>query len=141
MPFNPERYPKDWPAISRRIRERAGQRCACTGQCGELHDDGARCGAPNGEVIFRHTEEPGRWIDRELLEANPESGEDAWGTKPVRVVLTVAHLDHDEGNNADGNLLAVCQRCHFGIDRKDNARRRRARNAAGELPGLEVPRG
>lgn len=30
MPIRPEnkaRYPKDWPAISRRIRERAGQRC------------------------------------------------------------------------------------------------------------------
>lgn len=30
MPIRPEnkaRYPKDWPAISRRVRERAGQQC------------------------------------------------------------------------------------------------------------------
>ncbi len=30
MPIRPEnkaRYPKDWPAISKRVRERAGQRC------------------------------------------------------------------------------------------------------------------
>lgn len=29
-----------------------------------------------------------------------------------RVVLTVAHLDHDPTNCADENLRAWCQRCH-----------------------------
>ncbi|MBP0492223.1 hypothetical protein [Roseomonas indoligenes] len=36
------RYPKDWPAISKRIRERSGGRC-------EFEADGARCEALNGQ--------------------------------------------------------------------------------------------
>ena len=31
MPFVKSRYPADWPAISRRIRERAGNRCEFCG--------------------------------------------------------------------------------------------------------------
>jgi 5-methylcytosine-specific restriction endonuclease McrA len=33
------------------------------------------------------------------------------------VVLTTAHLDHDPGNNARANLVALCQRCHNRYDR------------------------
>jgi len=33
-----------------------------------------------------------------------------------KVVLTVAHMDHDKSNNADGNLKALCQRCHLRHD-------------------------
>lgn len=32
------------------------------------------------------------------------------------VVLTVAHLDHNPANCADGNLEAMCQRCHLRYD-------------------------
>ena len=35
----------------------------------------------------------------------------------ARIVLTVAHLDHDPQNNTDANLAALCQRCHLGHDR------------------------
>lgn len=41
MPIRPEnkaRYPKDWPAISRRIRERAGNKCEwCLAENGKPH--------------------------------------------------------------------------------------------------------
>jgi len=33
-----------------------------------------------------------------------------------RVVLTVAHLDHNPANCADDNLEAMCQRCHLRYD-------------------------
>jgi hypothetical protein len=33
------------------------------------------------------------------------------------VVLTVAHLDHNKGNNRFWNLRAWCQRCHLSYDR------------------------
>ena len=33
-----------------------------------------------------------------------------------KVVLTVAHLDHDVKNNADENLRALCQKCHISWD-------------------------
>lgn len=45
-----------------------------------------------------------------------------------RVVLTVAHLDHDTTNNNEGNLRALCQRCHLDWDHDHhvaNARRTR----------------
>lgn len=33
-----------------------------------------------------------------------------------RVVLTVAHLDHDTTHNEPANLRALCQRCHLRLD-------------------------
>ena len=38
-----------------------------------------------------------------------------------KVVLTVAHLDHDTGHNDLGNLRAMCQRCHLTYDAKLHA--------------------
>jgi len=35
-----------------------------------------------------------------------------------KVVLTVAHLDHDKSNNDFFNLRALCQRCHLRYDLK-----------------------
>ena len=102
---NRSRYPKDWPAISRAIRERAGGRC-------EFIDAGTglRCEALNGEP-------------------HPLTGS--------RVVLTVAHLDHQPENCDPANLLAACQRCHNRYDapmrRRGIAERQRAALAAGDL--------
>jgi len=47
----------------------------------------------------------------------------------VTVVLTIAHLDHDETNfNVPLNrLAALCQRCHLRYDVKEKARRRHAK--------------
>ena len=35
-----------------------------------------------------------------------------------KVILTVAHLDHDINNNSFFNLMALCQRCHLRYDAK-----------------------
>ena len=73
MPVRPEtrdRYPADWAAISLAIKERAGWRCECLGECGRGTHDG-RC--PN-----RH-------------------GQAAYGTGS-KVVLTTAHSDHTPEN-------------------------------------------
>jgi hypothetical protein len=103
------RYPKDWRAISLRIRERSGWACECSGQCGR-HDE--RCGAANGE---------------------PHPVTDS------RVVLTVAHLDHVPEHCEPGNLMAMCQRCHLSYDAAHHARNarqtRRKPKAVGELFG------
>lgn len=46
-----------------------------------------------------------------------------------KVVLTIAHLDHDVTNNAPGNLRAWCQRCHLTYDASHHVgTRRRNRN-------------
>jgi hypothetical protein len=42
-----------------------------------------------------------------------------------RVVLTVAHLDHDPGNCDPENLRCMCQRCHLNYDADHHARTRR----------------
>lgn len=101
MPIRPEnraRYPKCWPQISRGIREdRAGLRCECAGECGRDHP--GRCTA-----IHAHP--------------HPVTGS--------RVVLTVAHLDHDLVNHDPSNLKALCQACHLAFDRDQHAATRAA---------------
>jgi len=45
--------------------------------------------------------------------------------KPVKVILTVAHLDHDETNEyiKDDRLKALCQICHLRYDAKEKYER------------------
>ena len=47
-----------------------------------------------------------------------------------RVILTIAHVDHDTTNNDPGYLRAWCQRCHLTHDAALHAatRRRNDRN-------------
>jgi 5-methylcytosine-specific restriction endonuclease McrA len=90
MPIRPEnrsRYPADWPAIRRAIRERACERCE-------------GCGAANHQP-------------------HPITGS--------KVVLTVAHLDHQPENCDSANLRAWCQRCHNTYDAPHRAANRKAR--------------
>lgn len=106
MPIKPEnrhRYPPNWREISIGIRQgRAGGRCE-------------QCGVPNG--IWRNNA-TGQWTEDVGLA-------DAWmldGDHLARIVLTVAHLDHDPRHNDPSNLKALCQRCH---NRHDAPHRRR----------------
>lgn len=39
-----------------------------------------------------------------------------------KVILTVAHLDHNPQNCADENLKALCQRCHLKYDARHHAK-------------------
>lgn len=47
-------------------------------------------------------------------------GDDGNGLElpPSRIVLTIAHLDHDPTNCDPTNLRALCQRCHNRYDAK-----------------------
>jgi len=96
------RYPVNWRAISARIRfGRAGGRCECEGECGTGH--AGRCEARHGVP-------------------HPVTGS--------RVVLTTAHLDHVPEHCADGNLRAMCQRCHLAYDADRHAATAAATRAA-----------
>jgi len=59
-----------------------------------------------------------------------------------KVVLTVAHLDHNPANCARENLRALCQRCHLRYDAKQHARNAKLTRAkkTGQmwLPGVLV---
>lgn len=112
MPIRPEnraRYPSEWKAISASIRERAGNRCECLGECGRGTHEG-RC--PN----LQHGA--------------------AYGTGS-RVVLTTAHLDHTPENCEPENLRSMCQGCHLHYDRHHHAetrsRTKREGKAANDL--------
>lgn len=65
------------------------------------------------------------------------------GERLVRIVLTVAHLDHRPENCDAANLRALCQRCHLRYDHEHhmaNARAtRRNRKAAADLFGETDP--
>ena len=101
-------YPPDWDEISLRIRERAGWRCECTGECG-LHR-GRRCTECDGE------------------DAHWASG---------RVKLTVAHRNHYPPDCRPENLMALCNTCHLrydGVMHMTHAfNTRRERRAMGDL--------
>jgi protein-arginine kinase activator protein McsA len=97
-------YPANWNVISQRIRERAGNKCEV-------------CGVKNHRYITRS--ENG-W---------QYSSEGAWNdykngfskTKVVKVILTVAHLNHNPADCRDENLKAMCQQCHLRYDAKLHA--------------------
>ncbi len=130
MPIRPSersRYPKDWRDISDQIKRRSEQACEFT--CA----DGTRCNAPNGALIFRLKADPERWRTPhggDCGEADP----DCYG---VKVVLTVAHLNHIVEDVRDENLKAGCQLHHLRHDAKHHARNaavtRRAKKMNGEL--------
>lgn len=118
MPIRPEnraRYPKDWKAISQRIRARAGNRC-------EGSPDFPDCRVPNYSIGYR--DERGVWIEKghgsqqDLADLQFSYG-DLFSL--TRIVLTVAHLDHTPENCDPSNLRAMCQRCHLNYDKHHHA--------------------
>jgi len=106
MPIKPEnasRYPPDWPEIRARILRRAGDRCE---ECGARNHD---YGYWKGERFVSLGQEIDQTADAmQLLD----------GVKVIRIVLTVAHLDHMPENCQLLNLRALCQRHHNRYDRE-----------------------
>ena len=119
MPIRPEnkdRYPKNWkseirPAILKRAENERGVPCC------------EQCGTPNG-----------MWIEH-TAEGWTPTLPDLDGA--VKIVLTIAHLDHTPENCDSANLRAWCQRCHNAYDapmrRKGIVERARAARALGDL--------
>ena len=113
---NKSRYPANWRAIRAAILERAGDCCEF-------------CGRPNHVWAVKS----GAWCwEKEQMEAVALPGE-----RVYRLVLTIAHLDHQPENCAPENLRALCRRCHLAYDAEHHQRTayqtRRAGNALGDL--------
>ncbi len=138
MPIKPEnkgRYPANWTEIRHAVLERAGQCCE-------------KCKASNGTMIARGAgKDDGTYMTEGAEVFDAETGEflGRWRMneyhvgKMVRIVLTIAHLDHVPENCDMDNLRAWCQRCHLRYDAEhhaDTARStRKARKAIGDLFG------
>jgi len=48
------------------------------------------------------------------------------GFKVIKIILTIAHLDHDINNNDYLNLKALCQKCHLNYDKEHHSKKSRA---------------
>jgi hypothetical protein len=136
MPIKPElrhHYGKAWRDARAAVLARAGNACECRGECASKHGaaPGSRCGAPNGVSIMRVRATPERY----LVGGFEHRGTDLM--PPVKVVLTVAHLDHNPGTNDLERLRAFCQRCHLRYDRhqhgKSAAETRRRKRTQGQV--------
>lgn len=121
MPIDYCKYPKNWKSeIVPRILERAKNKCEV-------------CDLRNKQTIYSislylRNQENGRYGYRSVWF---RSKKDAYKIKhlgtlsKIRVILTVAHLDHDETNHdvKDDRLKAMCQYCHLNYDAQEKYRR------------------
>ena len=125
MPVDYSKYPSNWKTeIRPRILARDQNRCRL-------------CLVPNYAVGYRD-KNGGFYSAEEIMNALEDHGRDYFdedgplghidgNQKPIRIVLTIAHWDHDLSNNDDSNLMALCQRCHLRHD-KDQHKQSREKN-------------
>lgn len=103
MPCDYSKYPKDWKQIRARILAREKNCCK-------------ECGVDNYSIGYRT--ELGHWRNIEKSFAGDMEAIDVErkGLKIIKIVLTVAHLNHDITDNSDDNLAALCQLHHLRHD-------------------------
>lgn len=123
-----------WPATRRRILKRAGGRFDAKGR----YLGGAKCeqcGKPHREKIWVYSSlaTDGQCWSASMVAQKwtccrfgagklyenfrLEGGEFTSKARRIRVILTVAHLNHTPGDDRDENLKALCQWCHFNYDK------------------------
>jgi len=96
MPIDYANYPANWKTeIRPAIIKRAENRCE---ECGVKNK---AIGYRRFDGSFREVADSTEWTGRKTI---------------IRIVLTVSHTDHDITNNGEGNLRALCQRCHLSHD-------------------------
>lgn len=134
MPTDMKKYPPDWDERRDRVLKRANNCCE-------------NCFLENYSTVYsvkRYDTKRREWYDN-IYKAIDKAKESGWGEvhlwplepiiKPVKVVLTIAHLDHDEYNweVPDERLMAMCQACHLKYDAKEKYRRVMAKNSSQSL--------
>lgn len=141
MPIRPERkhlYPANWKTeIVPMLKERSGDCCEA-------------CGVKNGAIIWRNRTKS-HWTYADILRRHnlPQDASDndlrnslpmMWNIKgnmqpynkllsiwfsEVKIILTGAHINHDETDNRPENLAYWCQLHHNRHDAKHRAANRR----------------
>lgn len=96
---NKKLYPENWKDIRNDILKRANNKCEF-------------CGVKNYSIGYR--DEFGNFI--ETLNTDK---------KLIKIILTIAHLDHNPQHNDYNNLRALCQKCHNNYDKEHRKETRR----------------
>ncbi len=121
MPIDYKTYHPKWSLISRLIRfVRANNRCE-------------KCGVLNGSFINRFKDGSYKYaFPVQLEEFYYLTKKQSYSTQQAltrleltKIVLTVAHIDHDKNNNRFWNLAAWCQKCHLQHDIKQHVANRK----------------
>lgn len=112
MPIDYSKYPPNWKTeIRPRIMKRAGNRCEAR-NCNFKHLEYVWSGTISGrKEWYREFRQMQRWGGKNI--------------KKVKVILTIAHLDHDKSNMeiSDDRLKAFCQLHHLRYDAKEKKRK------------------
>ena len=140
MPIKPEnaaRYPKNWKQLRAAVLERAGNRCE---QCdvrnyGLVQTVDGKRNYAYGNLYYDDFQYTGSYAEAAFARDVLNYGD---GAPFIVIVLTVAHLEHDELETQDiSRLRAWCQKCHLAYDHEHHMRNahetRRNRKAAGDL--------
>jgi hypothetical protein len=131
MPIDYSRYPPNWKSeIVHSVLRRASDRCEC-------------CNLLNKSIVYAITldvKENGRYKQRSIWFTNENDAiresHDYRDVRKIKVVLTIAHLDHDEENHniSIDRLQAMCQLCHLRYDSKEKYQRSLKKWAQPKLP-------
>jgi hypothetical protein len=117
MPINYKEYPPNWKTeIRPAVLNRANNCCE-------------ECGVPNYAIIYRPVKGSAAWKFAFGNHQDDAMGID--GIKFTKIILTIAHLDHDKLNHDVylDRLKALCQRCHLVYDNSRHvANRKYGRN-------------
>jgi hypothetical protein len=129
MPIDYKKYPPNWLSeIRPRILKRANYCCE-------------ECGVPHAAFIYRiNPSADGKdWVFMSYSTPDIKNLNEFFLTTPtilpegvvpvkvVKIILTIAHLDHDheKWNVGDDRLKALCQRCHLKLDLPHHINNRR----------------
>jgi hypothetical protein len=124
MPIDYNKYPSNWlTEIRPRIMKRSNNTCEFDG-----------CDFKHGEIVWavKYRGRTQAWyrdydaaINHHPRSYEMKNHKVVDNPKKVKIVLTIAHLDHDEENKdvSDDRLKAACQLCHLRYDAKEKYRR------------------
>ena len=103
MPIDYKKYPDNWKTeIRPRILKRDENKCKF-------------CGIRNYTIGWR--DDTGKFEECNPLYISEFLPSDR---KEIKIILTVAHLDHKLDDHSDENLAALCQKCHLDYDIEQN---------------------
>lgn len=118
MPIDYKKYPVNWKELRKQVLKRAKDKCEF-------------CGLKNYAIGYR--EKDGTFTECETIGEQEDAIYN--GERIITIVLTVAHLDHDETNHDVKleRLAALCQRCHLRYDVQEKKKRKKDKKAIARL--------